>query len=84
VLPVPPVMAGEDFARYGRTEPPVPGLLFWLGTVDPARYSVAMDEGETLPGLHSPLFTPLPAPSIETGVRAFTALARSLLATASP
>lgn len=83
VLAVPPVMAGEDFARYGRTEPPVPSLLFWLGTVDPERYSVAMKEGEALPGLHSPLFTPLPAPSIETGVRAFTALARSLLAPAS-
>jgi hippurate hydrolase len=76
-------MAGEDFARYGRTEPPVPSLLFWLGTVDPERYTVAMDEGENLPGLHSPLFTPLPAPTIKTGVHAFTAVARSLLAPSS-
>ncbi|MGD8874256.1 MAG: peptidase dimerization domain-containing protein, partial [Gammaproteobacteria bacterium] len=83
VREVPPVMAGEDFARYGRTQPPVPSLLFWLGTVDPERYSVATEEGENLPGLHSPLFKPLPAPAIETGVRAFTALARSLLAAAS-
>ena len=84
VQAVPPVMAGEDFARYGRTEPPVPSLLFWLGTVDPERYTAAMDQGNNLPGLHSPLFTPLPAPTIGTGVRAFTALARSLLAPASP
>jgi len=83
VREVPPVMAGEDFARYGRTQPPVPSLLFWLGTVDPERYSVATEEGENLPGLHSPLFKPLPAPAIETGVRAFTALVRSLLAAAS-
>jgi hypothetical protein len=52
--------------------------------VDPERYTAAMDQGNNLPGLHSPLFTPLPAPTIGTGVRAFTALARSLLAPASP
>ena len=80
VQAVPPVMAGEDFARYGRTEPPIPSMLFWLGTINPDRYSAAMSNGETLPALHSPLFAPLPQPAIETGVRAFTALARNLLA----
>jgi len=79
VQAVPPVMAGEDFARYGRTEPPIPSMLFWLGTINPDRYSAAMSNGETLPALHSPLFAPLPQPAIETGVRAFTALARNLL-----
>jgi amidohydrolase len=76
---VPPVMAGEDFARYGRTKPPIPSVLFWLGAVDPQRYHSAISTGESLPALHSPLFAPLPQPTIETGIRAFTALARDLL-----
>ena len=74
------VLAGEDFARYGRTKPRVPSMLFWLGAADPDRYSAAMSTGETLPALHSPLFVPLPQRAIEMGVRAFTALARNLLA----
>ena len=51
VQAVPPVMAGEDFARYGRTEPPIPSMLFWLGTIDPDRYSAAMKSRESLPVL---------------------------------
>jgi metal-dependent amidase/aminoacylase/carboxypeptidase family protein len=82
VKAVPPAMIGEDFARYGRTEPPIPSMLFWLGTVDPDRYSTASKD-ESLPALHSPLFAPLPQPAIETGVRAFTALARNLLTPSS-
>jgi metal-dependent amidase/aminoacylase/carboxypeptidase family protein len=39
VQSVPPVMAGEDFSRYGRTEPPIPSMLFWPGSVDPERYA---------------------------------------------
>ena len=76
---VPPVMAGEDFSRYGRTEPPIPSMLFWLGSVDPERYSTAISKGKNLPALHSPLFAPLPEPTIETGVRAFTSLTQTLL-----
>jgi len=80
VKAVPPVMAGEDFARYGRTQPPIPSVLFWLGAVDPGRYAAATEQGENLPALHSPQFAPLAQPAIETGVRAFTALVEDLLA----
>jgi amidohydrolase len=79
VREVPPVMAGEDFARYGRTDPPIPSVLFWLGAVDPELYRSATSKSEHLPALHSPMFAPLPRPAIETGIRAFTALARDLL-----
>ena len=79
VRAVPPVMAGEDFSRYGRTEPPIPSMLFWLGSVDPERYHAAIRKGENLPALHSPLFASLPQPTIETGVRASTALTQTLL-----
>jgi len=35
VTEVPPVMAGEDFSRYGRTDEQIPVFLYWLGTVSP-------------------------------------------------
>jgi hippurate hydrolase len=68
-----PVMGGEDFSQYGLVEPKVPILIFWLGTIDPARVSAAADEkGLRLPALHSSEFAPLPEPAIRTGVRAMT------------
>jgi hippurate hydrolase len=75
VVKVDPVMGGEDFSRYGRTEPKVPITIFWLGTIDPPRL-----ERGGLPPLHSPLFWPDPKPTIRTGVRAMTASALQLLA----
>jgi metal-dependent amidase/aminoacylase/carboxypeptidase family protein len=39
VQSVPPVMAGEGFSRYGRTEPPIPSKLFWPDSVDPERFA---------------------------------------------
>lgn len=76
VVTVPPVMAGEDFSRYGRTEADIPAVIFWLGTVDPER----VKSGEPLPSLHSPFFNPEPRAAIRTGVRAMTAAALELLA----
>jgi amidohydrolase len=75
VVDTPPVMAGEDFAEYGRTEDDIPAMIFWLGTVDPARVA----SGEPLPSLHSPFFKPEPRAAVETGVRAMTAAALELL-----
>ena len=75
VVTVPPVMAGEDFARYGRTEADIPAVIFWLGTVDPDRAK----SGEPLPSLHSPFFNPEPRAAIQTGVQAMTAAALELL-----
>jgi len=76
----PPTMGGEDFARYGRQEPRIPSMMFWLGVVHTERYA-ASERGElTLPSLHSPRFRPDPAPSIETGMRAMAAAALTLLA----
>ena len=76
---VPPAMAGEDFARYGRTDAEIPSMLFWLGAVDPEQFAAAERDGKKLPALHSSLFAPLPKPAIEMGVGAFTALTRALL-----
>jgi hippurate hydrolase len=63
----PPVMGGEDFARYGRAGVPV--FLYFLGTIDPARVAESKREGAPpLPSLHSDLFYPVPEPTIRTGV----------------
>lgn len=79
VQAVEPVMAGEDFSRYGMEEPKVPILIFWLGTVEPARVREANEKGLRLPSLHSSAFAPLPAPSIRTGVRAMTSAVLELM-----
>lgn len=78
VLAAEPVMGGEDFSEYGRTEHKVPIAMFWLGAVEPERIAAAAT-GEALPSLHSSRFAPLPGPTIETGVAAMSAAALELL-----
>ncbi len=78
VTSVTPVMGGEDFSQYGRTSQDVPGLIFWLGAVNPEKYEKAKGGPLPLPSLHSPFFAPDPEPTIETGVKAMTAAAMSL------
>lgn len=72
-----PVMGAEDFAEYGLTKEKVPICMFWLGTQPPERVAAAKDK--PLPSLHSPLFLPVPEPSIETGVKAMTSAVVGLL-----
>jgi amidohydrolase len=67
-----PSMVGEDFSRYGRTEPRIPSLMFRLGAVDPEVYEAAKRQHMKLPPLHSPRFAPLPETTIRTGVEAMT------------
>ena len=70
VVEVEPVTAGEDFARYGRTEEKVPIAMFWLGAVNGEKYAAFLDHGEDLPGLHNPGFYTDFEPTYRTGVRA--------------
>lgn len=74
-----PSLAGEDFALYGRSEPPIPSLLFWMGAVKQSTFQSAQDDGTALPSLHSPFFAPDPGPTIENGVTAMTSAALELL-----
>jgi len=78
VLEVEPLTAGEDFARYGRTDEKVPIAMFWLGTVSEEKYAAFMDHGEALPGLHNPEFYPDFIPTYKTGVRAMAKAAIDL------
>ncbi|WP_291725263.1 amidohydrolase [Bernardetia sp.] len=69
VVEVEPVMGGEDFSRFGRTEENVPISLFWLGVVEPEKIAESEKTGKPLPSLHSPFYAPVPKPSIQTGVK---------------
>ncbi len=74
-----PVMGAEDFSEFGMTGEKVPLCMFWLGTQDPADVATAKEKGVTLPSLHSPLFRPVPGPTIETGVKAMTSTVLALM-----
>lgn len=63
-----PVMGGEDFSEYGRTEDKIPICIFWLGAVEPEAVKASEKSGKPLPSLHSSLFAPDPEPTIKTGV----------------
>ena len=67
-----PVMGGEDFGRYGRTEHQVPVCMLWLGAVAPKQHERFLNGEIDLPSLHSSTFAPLPEPTIRTGVTAMT------------
>jgi len=84
VLRVSPTMGGEDFARYGRDDPRIPSVLFWLGAVDATRHAAAAENGTALPSLHSAEFAPDATTTIATGVKAMQAAALDLLAPGVP
>ena len=73
VIKVPPVMVSEDFGFFGDSEPKIPVMLYWLGSIDPKRVEQYKKEGKTLPSLHSSNYFPLPRPTIETGVKTMCA-----------
>lgn len=77
VKEVEPVMGAEDFGLYGQGG--VPTFMFRLGSIPRQRFDEATAKGEALPSLHSSLYYPDPAPSIQTGIRAMTAAALELM-----
>lgn len=79
ILETPPVMGGEDFSEFGRTEDKIPSFIFWIGAVNPEEYAATVAAGGSFPSLHSPFFAPDPEPTIKTGVRAMTIAALELL-----
>jgi len=66
----PPATASEDFSEFASAG--VPSMFFNIGVYDPERVASARKSGTPLPGNHSPLFAPVPKPTIETGVTAMT------------
>lgn len=79
VRKMPPVMGGEDFSEYGRTDPKVPILLYWLGAVEPEK-AAAAERGEIrLPSLHNSAFAPDVDLTLKTGVQTMSAAVMDLL-----
>ena len=79
VIEIPAVMGGEDFARYGRQDPKIPSLLFWLGGTSKENWKKYQNNEIEMVSIHSPFFAPDPKPTITTGVKAMTASALGLL-----
>jgi len=74
-----PIMGGEDFAEYGRTEHKIPICMFYVGGARPEALKESERTGKPLPSLHSPLWAPLPEGTIRTGVGAMTAAVMELM-----
>ena len=68
-----PIMGAEDFGLFGRTEDKIPICIFYVGGVRPEALRENEQTGKPLPSLHSPLWAPLPEPTIKGGVTAMTA-----------
>jgi amidohydrolase len=69
--PSPPGTPSEDFSEFINAG--VPSMFFNIGVYEPERVAAAREgTGPWLPPNHSPLFAPVPKPTIETGVEAMT------------
>lgn len=79
VISVDPVMGAEDFGRFALEGNQIPAVMFWLGAADPAMLAESKRTGKPVPSLHSPIFAPLPEPTIRTGVKAMTAAVLELM-----
>ena len=66
----PPVTPSEDFSEYINAG--VPSMMFNIGVYELEKWAAANKGGTPLPGNHSPLFAPVPKPTIQTGVTAMT------------
>lgn len=78
VVKVDPIMGSEDFGFFS-LDRQIPAAMFWLGAADPAKVAESKKTGIPLPFLHSPLFAPVPEPTIRTGVKLMTAVVLDLM-----
>ena len=65
-----PGAASEDYSAF--VEAGVPSLYFGIGVYDPAKVAAAEAGGPPLAFNHSPYYSPVPEPTIRTGVEAMT------------
>ena len=67
-----PVMGADDFSDFSLPDHSVPGCMFHVGAVDPAKVAESKKTGVPLPSLHSGKFLPLPEPTLRTSVVGMT------------
>ena len=76
----PPVMAGEDFGEFSRTEAAqTPSMIFWVGGRPAEQLAAAKRDGKVLPGLHSPFWAPEADKVIAAASEALTSAAITLM-----
>jgi hippurate hydrolase len=74
----PPVTASEDFSAF--VNEGVPSMFFFVGIYDPQQVAESKTPGgKPLPFNHSPLFAPVPEPSIKTSVEAMSLIVLDVL-----
>ena len=73
-----PITGSEDVGIFS-LDHQIPLCFFLLGAAYPDRFAAAVASGIPLPGPHTSKFEPDPTPTLETGVKAMTATAISLL-----
>jgi len=71
------IYASEDFSEFLNAG--VPGTMLSLGMTDPRLIAAAAAGGPPVPVNHSPLFAPVPEPTIKTGVEAMTLTVMGLM-----
>ncbi|MBB5856875.1 amidohydrolase [Amycolatopsis umgeniensis] len=70
VMPAPLVTGSEDFSEFGRAAG-VPSVFWLVGGLDADQVIAAMTAGrfeQDIPSNHSPLFAPIPHPTLSAGV----------------
>jgi len=60
----------EDFSEFAGAG--VPSMMFNIGVYEPEQWLAASKSGKPMAGNHSPLFAPVPKPTIQTGITAMT------------
>ena len=73
-----PAMASEDFGFFSE-EKKIPAVMFFVGALDPMMVEESRKTGTALPTPHSPLFAPVPEPTLRTSVTAMTDAVMMLL-----
>ena len=79
VIPKDPTMGGEDFSEFSLSDHSIPGFMFNVGAVDPAKVAESKKTGASLPSLHSSKFLPVPEPTIRTAIVGMTSAVLDLL-----
>ena len=72
-----PGSASEDYSEFVIAG--VPSFYFGIGGLDPAMLQKAAAAKTPVPGNHSPLFAPVPEPSIRTGAEAMSLVLLDIL-----
>lgn len=73
-----PITASEDFSVYALQD--IPSLLMHFGVYSPEQVAASEKPGgPRLPSSHSPQFSPVPEPSIKSGIRITSASVLALM-----